>query len=149
LEFIMTIRSAVPALMARSNTIPAKADIVDAVIAAGSFKTLVAALKAAGLTETLKGSGPFTVFAPMDEAFAKLPAGTVDSLLKDIPKLQAILICHVVPGQVLAKEVVGLTSAKTVQGQSLTIDSVALLKRFSVRSDSASQSSPIAGIPCS
>jgi uncharacterized surface protein with fasciclin (FAS1) repeats len=145
----MTIRFAVPALMAGSNAIPANADIMDTAIAAGSFKTLVAALIAAGLTETLKGSGPFTVFAPTDEAFARLPAGTADSLLKVIPKLQVILTYYVVPGQVLTKVVVGMTSAKTVQVQSLNIDSGALLKRLSARSDSASQSSPIAGIPCS
>ncbi len=98
-------------------------DIVDTAVAAGSFNTLVAAVKAAGLVETLKGDGPFTVFAPTDEAFAKLPAGTVESLLKpeNKSKLIAILTYHVVPGNVLAKDVVKLTSAKTVNGQSVTI----------------------------
>jgi uncharacterized surface protein with fasciclin (FAS1) repeats len=100
----------------------AQADIVDTAIAAGSLKTLVAAVQAAGLAETLKGPGPFTVFAPTDEAFAKLPAGTIDSLLTDLPKLTAVLTYHVVPGKMIAADVVKSASAKTVQGQSLTID---------------------------
>jgi uncharacterized surface protein with fasciclin (FAS1) repeats len=98
------------------------ADIVDTAVAAGSFKTLVTAIKAAGLVDTLKGAGPFTVFAPTDEAFAKLPPGTLDALLKDKAKLTAILTYHVVPGKVMAADVVKLNSAKTVQGQSLSID---------------------------
>jgi uncharacterized surface protein with fasciclin (FAS1) repeats len=98
------------------------ATIVETAVAAGSFKTLVQAVQAAGLVETLSGPGPFTVFAPTDEAFAKLPAGTIDSLLKDIPKLTAVLTYHVVPGKVMAADVVKSTSAKTVQGQSITID---------------------------
>jgi transforming growth factor-beta-induced protein len=98
-----------------------KKDIVDTAVAAGSFKTLAAALEAAGLVETLKGPGPFTVFAPTDAAFAKLPAGTVEGLLKDKPKLTAILTYHVVPGKVEAADVVKLDSAKTVNGQSVTI----------------------------
>lgn len=118
----LAVLLASPALVAASPSSAAKADIVDTAISAGSFKTLVAALNAAGLTETLKGKGPFTVFAPTDEAFAKLPAGTVDALLKDIPKLTAILTYHVVPGQVTAKDVMKLSSAKTVQGQSLTLN---------------------------
>lgn len=97
------------------------ANIVQTAITAGSFKTLVAAVTAAGLVDTLSGPGPFTVFAPTDEAFAKLPAGTVDGLLKDIPKLKSILTYHVVPGKVMAADVMKLTTAKTVQGQSLTI----------------------------
>jgi uncharacterized surface protein with fasciclin (FAS1) repeats len=100
----------------------AKSDIVDTAVAAGSFKTLAAALQAAGLVDTLKGKGPFTVFAPTDEAFAKLPAGTVEALLKDKDKLTAILTYHVVPGDVKAADVVKLNSAKTVQGQSVSID---------------------------
>lgn len=98
------------------------ADIVDTAVA-GKFNTLVAAVKAAGLVETLKGSGPFTVFAPTDEAFAKLPAGTVESLLKpeNKAKLQSILTYHVVAGKVMAADVVKLNSAKTVQGQDITI----------------------------
>jgi uncharacterized surface protein with fasciclin (FAS1) repeats len=100
-------------------------DIVDTAVNAGSFKTLAAALKAAGLVDTLKGNGPFTVFAPTDEAFAKLPAGTVETLLKPENKarLTAILTYHVVAGKVKAADVVKLDSAKTVEGQSVAIDS--------------------------
>jgi uncharacterized surface protein with fasciclin (FAS1) repeats len=96
-------------------------DIVETAIAAGSFKTLVAAVQAAGLVETLKGKGPFTVFAPTDEAFAKLPAGTVEALLKDKAKLAAILTYHVVSGDVRAAQAMKLSSAKTVNGQSAKI----------------------------
>ena len=98
-------------------------DIVDTAVAAGNFKTLAAALQAAGLVDTLKGPGPFTVFAPTDEAFAKLPAGTVEELLKpeNKEKLVAILTYHVVPGRVMAKDVMQLNSAKTVNGKSVTI----------------------------
>jgi uncharacterized surface protein with fasciclin (FAS1) repeats len=98
-------------------------DIVDTAIAAGSFGTLVTAVKAAGLVDVLKGDGPFTLFAPTDEAFAKLPAGTVEALLKDKDALTAILTYHVVPGKVMAADVIKLASAKTVQGQSISIDS--------------------------
>ncbi len=98
------------------------ADIVDTAVSAGSFTTLVAAVTAAGLVDTLKGAGPFTVFAPTDEAFAKLPAGTVEALLKDIPKLTKILTYHVVAGKVMAADVVKLTSAKTVEGSEVKID---------------------------
>ncbi|MEG4810068.1 fasciclin domain-containing protein [Microcoleus sp. F8-D3] len=98
------------------------ADIVDTAVKAGSFTTLVAAVKAAGLVDTLKGAGPFTVFAPTDEAFAKLPEGTVEALLKDIPKLKKILTYHVVSGKVLAADVVKLKSAKTVEGSEVKID---------------------------
>lgn len=100
-----------------------KKDIVDTAVAAGDFKTLAAALQAAGLVDTLKGPGPFTVFAPTDEAFAKLPVGTVEDLLKpeNKDKLVAILTYHVVPGKVMAKDVTKLTSAKTVNGKSVTI----------------------------
>lgn len=100
-----------------------KKDIVDTAVGAGSFKTLVAAVQAADLVDTLKGKGPFTVFAPSDEAFAKLPAGTVEDLIKpeNKEKLVAILTYHVVPGKVLAKDVVKLTAAKTVQGQEVAI----------------------------
>ncbi len=101
----------------------AQSDIVDTAVGAGSFKTLVAAIKAADLVETLKGPGPFTVFAPTDEAFAKLPAGTLESLLKpeNKTKLQAILTYHVVSGRVGSDQVVHMTSAKTVQGKELKI----------------------------
>lgn len=98
------------------------ADIVDTAVKAGSFNTLVAAVKAAGLVDTLKGAGPFTLFAPNDEAFAKLPAGTVDALLKDIPKLKQILTYHVVSGKVMAADVVKMKSAKTVEGSDVKID---------------------------
>ena len=98
------------------------ADIVDTAVAA-KFNTLVAAVKAAGLVDTLKGPGPFTVFAPTDEAFAKLPAGTVEDLLKpeNKEKLTAILTYHVVPGKVTAAQVMKLNSAKTVQGDTVAI----------------------------
>lgn len=98
------------------------ADIVDTAVQANSFTTLVAALKAANLVDTLKGKGPFTVFAPTDAAFAKLPAGTVDGLLKDIPKLTKILTYHVVSGKVMAADVTKLKSAKTVEGSEVKID---------------------------
>ncbi len=98
-------------------------NIVETATNAGSFKTLVAAVQAAGLGATLSGPGPFTVFAPTDEAFAELPAGTVQGLLNDIPKLTQILTFHVVPGKLMAADVVKLTSAKTVQGQNVTIAS--------------------------
>ena len=98
------------------------ADIVDTAVNAGSFSTLVAAIKAANLVDTLKGAGPFTVFAPTDEAFAKLPEGTVDALLKDIPKLTKVLTYHVVSGKVMAADVVKLKSATTVEGSDVKID---------------------------
>lgn len=100
----------------------AEMDIVDTAVAAGQFETLVAAVKAAGLVDTLKGEGPFTVFAPTDEAFAKLPAGTVEALLKDKEKLAAILTYHVVAGKVMAKDVAGINKATTVQGSDLKIN---------------------------
>ena len=96
-------------------------DIVDTASAAGTFNTLLAAAKAAGLVDTLKGDGPFTVFAPSDEAFAKLPKGTIQALLKDTKKLRAILTYHVVSGAVDAKTARSLSSAKTVQGQNIRI----------------------------
>ena len=98
-------------------------DIIDTAVAAGNFKTLAAALTAAGLVDTLKGTGPFTVFAPTDEAFAKLPAGTVDALLKDLPKLKGILTYHVVSGKVMAADVMKMDgkSAKTVNGADVKI----------------------------
>lgn len=98
------------------------ADIVDTAVSAGSFNTLVAAVKAANLVDTLKGAGPFTVFAPTDDAFAKLPEGTVDALLQDIPKLTKILKYHVISGKVMAADVVKLKSATTVEGSDVKID---------------------------
>jgi uncharacterized surface protein with fasciclin (FAS1) repeats len=121
------VRTSLAALtLAAVVALPARAqqkDIVDTAVAAGSFKTLAAALQAAGLVDTLKGDGPFTVFAPTDEAFAKLPAGTVENLLKpeNKEKLKAVLTYHVVPGKVMAAQVTKLDSAKTVQGQPVTI----------------------------
>ena len=95
-------------------------DIVDTAVAAGKFNTLATALKAAGLVETLKGPGPFTVFAPTDEAFAKIPKADLDALLKDKAKLTAVLTYHVVPGKVMAKDVKA-GKVKTVQGSELTL----------------------------
>jgi uncharacterized surface protein with fasciclin (FAS1) repeats len=101
----------------------AESDIVDTAVGAGQFQTLAAALQAAGLVETLKGEGPFTVFAPTDEAFGKLPAGVLEDLLKpeNKGKLTSILTYHVVPGAVTAEQVVTLSEAATVNGQSVAI----------------------------
>jgi uncharacterized surface protein with fasciclin (FAS1) repeats len=98
-------------------------NLVDTAVAAGQFKTLTTAINAAGLSDTLKGPGPFTVFAPTDAAFAKLPAGTVEKLLKPENKAQlvAILTYHVVPGELMAVDVVKLTEAKTVNGKSVAV----------------------------
>jgi uncharacterized surface protein with fasciclin (FAS1) repeats len=112
------------ACASQSNaTQSASKDIVQTAVDAGTFNTLVAAVKAAGLVETLKGEGPFTVFAPTDAAFAKLPAGTVEGLLADPKKLASILTFHVVPGKVMAADVVKANGAKpkTVNGQSLDV----------------------------
>ena len=98
------------------------ADIVDTAVAAGSFKTLVTAVKAAGLVDTLKSKGPFTVFAPNDDAFAKLPEGTVEGLLKDIPKLTEILKYHVVGSAVPAADVAAHKNITTLQGQDVKVD---------------------------
>jgi uncharacterized surface protein with fasciclin (FAS1) repeats len=104
-----------------------KKDIVDTAVSAGSFNTLVAAVKAAGLVETLKGKGPFTVFAPTDAAFAKLPAGTLESLLKpeNKSKLAAILTYHVLPGKVMASDIAGKSlKVATVQGSKVSVDAM-------------------------
>ncbi|MEZ8697180.1 fasciclin domain-containing protein [Vibrio lentus] len=108
---------------AHANHHEMKKDIVDVAAENGSFTTLVAAVKAAGLVETLKGDGPFTVFAPTDEAFAALPEGTVEMLLKpeNKDKLVAILTYHVVPGKIMAAEVMKLSSAETVQGEAVMV----------------------------
>jgi uncharacterized surface protein with fasciclin (FAS1) repeats len=110
------------AALAASSTLASAADIVDTAVSAGQFNTLVQAVKAAGLVDTLKGEGPFTVFAPTDAAFAKLPAGTVEALLQDKEKLARILTYHVVPGKVTASQVKP-GAVKTVQGQSLRVRS--------------------------
>lgn len=117
----VAVAAPLTALAGGTGTMTAKKDIVDTAVAAGSFKTLATALEAAGLVDTLKGAGPFTVFAPTDAAFAKLPAGTVEGLLKDKAKLTSILTYHVVPGKVMAADVVKLDGAKTVNGQSVAI----------------------------
>jgi uncharacterized surface protein with fasciclin (FAS1) repeats len=107
------------AVVAASISAQAK-DIVDTAVSAGNFKTLATALTAAGLIDTLKGTGPFTVFAPTDEAFAKVPKADLDALLKDKAKLTAVLTYHVVPGKVMAADVKA-GSVKTVNGKSLTV----------------------------
>ncbi|MDZ4375453.1 MAG: fasciclin domain-containing protein [Phenylobacterium sp.] len=114
-----------PALAPTVALAAPKADIVDTAVAAGQFKTLAAALDAAGLVGTLKGAGPFTVFAPTDAAFAKLPAGTVDTLLKPENKAQlvSVLTYHVVPGSVPSSALAGkVTDAKTVEGRTVKVD---------------------------
>ena len=98
-------------------------NLVETAVEAGSFKTLVKAVKAAGLVETLAKQGPFTVFAPTDDAFAKLPKGTVEGLLQDKQKLTKVLTYHVLSGKVMSKQAAGLRSAKTLQGQEISIDS--------------------------
>ena len=115
---LSVLASAVPAAVGS-----AQKDIVDTAVAAGTFNTLATALQATGLATTLKGKGPFTVFAPTDEAFSKLPAGTVESLLKpeNQEKLKAILLYHVVSGEVTAAQVEKLSSARTVNGQNLKL----------------------------
>lgn len=102
-------------------------DIVDTAVAAGSFKTLATALQAAGLVDTLKGKGPFTVFAPTDEAFAKVPKADLDALLKDKAKLTAVLTYHVVPGKVMAADV-KVGKVKTVQGSEITVSTTGGVK---------------------
>ncbi|HBN52429.1 MULTISPECIES: fasciclin domain-containing protein [Thalassospira] len=121
-----TVIATVTAAALALATLPAKAaDIVDTAVSAGSFKTLVAAVQAAGLVETLKGEGPFTVFAPTDDAFAKLPAGTVDDLLKpeNKEKLVAILTYHVVPGKVMSTDIAGKEmEVASVQGDTIDVN---------------------------
>jgi uncharacterized surface protein with fasciclin (FAS1) repeats len=132
MKVIQTVRSLLGAsllvgvvAMATAQTANAQGkDIVDTAVAAGSFQTLVRAVQAAELVDTLKGTGPFTLFAPTDAAFAKLPSGTVEELLKpeNKSKLQAVLTYHVVPGTVMAADVIKVTTAKTVNGQSLAVN---------------------------
>jgi uncharacterized surface protein with fasciclin (FAS1) repeats len=118
---MFTLKSAVAGLAIAGATLAVQAkDIVDTAVAAGNFKTLATALQAAGLVETLKGKGPFTVFAPTDAAFAKVPKDQLDALLKDKAALTKVLTYHVVPGKVMAKDVkAGMV--KTVQGGELTV----------------------------
>jgi uncharacterized surface protein with fasciclin (FAS1) repeats len=110
------------ATLALMTSVASAADIVETAISAGQFKTLVTALQEADLVDTLKGDGPFTVFAPTDAAFAKLPAGALDALVKDKDKLAAVLTYHVVPGKVMAAQVKP-GKVKTVQGASLNVSS--------------------------
>lgn len=129
----MNIKSKISALLLAAavifgvSAIPASAnenatkDIVDTAVAAGSFNTLVTAVKAAGLVETLKGNGPFTVFAPTDEAFAKIPQDKLNALINDKEALKNVLLYHVVAGNVMAKDVVKIKTAKTVQGSSVKV----------------------------
>ena len=120
LEFIMK-KTLIASLLGLGMAMSVQAkDIVDTAVAAGSFNTLATALGAAGLVDTLKGKGPFTVFAPTDEAFAKIPKADLDALLKDKAKLTAVLAYHVVPGKVMAKDVKA-GQVKTVQGSSITV----------------------------
>lgn len=125
---VLMFGAAVTALtLTAGTTVRAQAkDIVDTAVAAGQFKTLAAALQAADLVDTLKGKGPFTVFAPTDEAFAKLPKGTVENLLKpeNKAKLVEILTYHVVPGKVMAADVVKLTEAKSVEGGMIKVSTM-------------------------
>jgi len=121
------IKTATAALVVLSSFVAvadhhgSKKDIVDTAIEAGNFKTLVAAVQAAGLVETLKGDGPFTVFAPTDEAFAAIPAADLEALIADKDALTRVLTYHVVAGKVMAADVVGLTSATTVEGSDIEI----------------------------
>lgn len=114
----LTLLAGTEALVARADS---SKDIVDTAISAGSFKTLTVALTEAGLVETLKGPGPYTVFAPTDAAFAKVPPDTLAALLRDKDKLKAVLTYHVLAGKVMAADVVKLDSARTVQGQDVRI----------------------------
>jgi uncharacterized surface protein with fasciclin (FAS1) repeats len=107
--------------MTGETAVVSEKNIVETAVGAGLFSTLVTAVKAAGLVETLSGPGPFTVFAPTDEAFAKLPAGTVEKLLQDKAKLASILTYHVVSGKYMAADVLKMSSLKSVQGQNITI----------------------------
>lgn len=120
----ITILGAAFALATSVSVLASERDIVDTAVKAGQFKTLAAALEAAGLVSTLKGAGPFTVFAPTDEAFAKLPAGTVENLLKPENKQQLtdLLTYHVVPGKVTAADVAGLDEAKSVNGKMIDVE---------------------------
>lgn len=120
---IVAVLSAVLVIGALYAGSPSKGqkDIVDTAIAAGDFTTLVTALQAAGLVDALRSEGPFTVFAPTDEAFAKLPAGTIEALLADKEKLTAVLTYHVVEGKLMAADVVKRDKAKTLQGQKISI----------------------------
>jgi uncharacterized surface protein with fasciclin (FAS1) repeats len=131
MQMLKGIVFAMAATAALATAQAATSDIVDTAVANGKFTTLVAAVKAAGLVDTLKGAGPFTVFAPSDEAFAKLPKGTVEDLLKpeNKAKLAAILTYHVVPGKVMAADIKGKKmGVKTVQGSEVAVDAMGDVK---------------------
>ena len=124
-RYVTKLMAVVAMVLGLANAVSAQGkDLVDTAVAAGQFNTLAAALQAAGLVDTLKGKGPFTVFAPTDAAFAKLPKGTVEELLKpeNKAKLTAILTYHVVAGKVMAADVVKVKDAKTVQGGSIKVN---------------------------
>jgi uncharacterized surface protein with fasciclin (FAS1) repeats len=120
-KILVAIAAASVIPLAQAGSSGTKKDIVDTAVSAGNFGTLVTAVKEAGLVETLKGDGPFTVFAPTDEAFAKIPQADLKALLADKEKLTRVLTYHVVPGKVMAGDVAGLSTAKTVEGGSLDI----------------------------
>lgn len=120
--------AAVFATTAVAGSYGAKKDIVDTAVSAGTFNTLVTAIKAAGLVDTLKGKGPFTVFAPTDEAFARIPSDQLQALLADKKALTQVLTYHVVPGKVMASDVMGLKQATTVQGEMIAIDTMGGVK---------------------
>jgi uncharacterized surface protein with fasciclin (FAS1) repeats len=120
-KVLVAIAAASVIPLAQAGSYGVKKDIVDTAVSAGSFNTLVTAVKEAGLVETLKGDGPFTVFAPTDEAFAKIPEADLKALLADKVKLTRVLTYHVVPGKVMAADVAGLSTAKTVEGGSIDI----------------------------
>jgi len=137
----LSLLAAFAAIPLMLGAVTAKAaDIVDTAVSAGKFQTLVTAVKAAGLVDTLKGDGPFTVFAPTDEAFAKLPAGTLEGLLKpeNKEKLVAVLTYHVVPGKIMSGDIAGKTAmVETVQGSKLSVDATKGVKVDSAKVVSA------------
>jgi len=135
---LLILNSAQAGQQEKGDAGTATKDIIDTAVAAGSFETLATALTQAGLVDTLKGPGPFTVFAPTDEAFAKIPADTLNAILADKDKLTSILTYHVVAGKVMAADVVNLSSAATVQSQELAIaagDAVTINNATVVKTD--------------
>jgi len=122
-KFMIVLATVAMVPFAHAGSYGKKADIVDTAVEAGSFSTLVTAIQEAGLVDTLKGEGPFTVFAPTDEAFAKIPEDQLNALLADKEQLTRVLTYHVVPGKVMASEVAGMDSATTVEGSAINIAS--------------------------
>lgn len=127
-KFLLVVATAAVIPFAHAGSYGDKKDIVDTAVSAGSFGTLVTAIEEAGLVDTLKGKGPFTVFAPTDEAFAKIPEADLQALLADKDKLTKVLTYHVVPGKVMAADVAGMSSAKTVEGSMVEIASAGGVK---------------------